>query len=105
MLKNAFSIFRTHLVEGVEADEERCRRWLEESLCLATALVPYIGHEKAGELSRAAREEGKTIREAAVEKGYFTAEEIDAILQPRELTRPGIAGSGKLEKKERGQKK
>lgn len=103
LLANALSIFRTHLVEGVEADERRCRRWLEESLCLATALAPYIGHEKAGELSKTAREEGKTIREAAIEKGLFPEEEIEAIFQARELTRPGIAGSKKVKKNKEGQ--
>lgn len=102
LLANAVSIFRTHLVEGVEADEARCRRWLEESLCLATALAPYIGHEKAGELSMMAREKGTTIGEAAVEKGWFSREEIEAIFQPRELTRPGIAGSGKVKRNKEG---
>lgn len=103
LLINAVSIFRTHLVEGVEADEKRCRKWLEESLCLAAALAPYIGHEKAGEISKAAREEGRTIGDAAVEKGYFSKEEIEAIFQPHELTRPGIAGSKKVNKGRKGQ--
>ncbi len=98
LLKNAVSIFRTHLVEGIEADERRCRQWLEESLCLATALAPYVGHEKAGEISKRACAGGKTIAEAAVETGYFSPEEIEAIFQPRELTRPGIAGSKKVKR-------
>ncbi len=102
LLMNAVSIFRTHLVEGVTADEERCRKWLEESLCLATALAPYIGHEEAGEISKAACAEGKTIGETAVERGCFSPEEIQAIFQPRELTRPGIAGSKKVKRDEEG---
>jgi aspartate ammonia-lyase len=103
LLVNTTSIFRTHLVEGVEADEARCRRWLEESRCLATALAPYIGHEKAGELSKRARETGKTIGEMAVEEGFFSKEEIDAIFQPGELTRPGIAGWRKTKRNKEGQ--
>jgi aspartate ammonia-lyase len=69
---NAVSIFRTHLVDVITADEKRCRQWLEESLCLATALAPYIGHERASEISRAACSGGKTIGQAAVEAGCFT---------------------------------
>ena len=69
MLSRAVSLFRTRCIEGIEADEERCRHWLEESLCLATALVPYIGYEKAAELSRKAASEGKTIREVALAGG------------------------------------
>jgi aspartate ammonia-lyase len=97
---NAVSIFRTELVDGITADEERCRQWLEESLCLATALAPYIGHEAASEISRTARSEGKTISEVAVEKGYFSSEEIASIFTSRELTRPGIAGSNKIKRQD-----
>jgi aspartate ammonia-lyase len=98
---NAVSIFRTELVDGITADEERCRQWLEDSLCLATALAPYVGHEKAAGIMRTARSEGKTIAEVAVEKGYFSAEEIGAIFTSRELTRPGIAGSNKVKRQDK----
>ncbi len=90
------SLFRTRCVDEIEADEERCRRWLEESLGLATALVPYIGYERAAELSRMAEKEGRTIREAAVQAGLFTDEELGLIFAPAELTRPGVAGARKL---------
>ncbi len=58
---------------------------------------------KGGQTPKAAREEGKTIREAAIEKGLFPEEEIEAIFQARELTRPGIAGSKKVKKNKEGQ--
>lgn len=102
LLINAVTIFRTHCIEGIVANSERCRQWLEESLCLTTVLVPYIGYDRAAELSEKAASEGKTIREAAIEDGLFTPEELDAIFTPRELTRPGIAGSQKLKQRKRG---
>lgn len=101
ILVNGVSIFRTHLVDGIEADESRCRELLEKSLCLATALAPYVGHERAAGISKAACAEGKTIGQAAVEKGCFTAEEIETIFQTRELTRPGIAGSKKIKRQDK----
>lgn len=101
IMVNAVSIFRTELVDGITADEGRCRQWLEESLCLATALAPYVGHEAASEISRTARAEGKTIGEVAAEKGYFSPEEIGSIFASRELTRPGIAGSKKVKRQEK----
>ncbi|MBP1750647.1 MAG: AspA [Deltaproteobacteria bacterium] len=97
---NAVSLFRTELVDGITADEKRCRQWLEESLCLATALSPYIGREMASEISKTACAEGKTIGQAAIEKGCFTPEEIGEIFKSRELTRPGIAGSKKIKRQE-----
>jgi aspartate ammonia-lyase len=102
LLIDGVTIFRTHCIEGIEANTDRCRQWLEESLCLATALAPYIGYDKAAELSKKAASEGKTIREAAIEDGLFTPEELDAIFTPRELTRPGIAGGQKLKQRKRG---
>jgi aspartate ammonia-lyase len=102
LLINAVTVFRTHCIEGIEADKDRCMQWVEESLCLAAALAPYIGYDRAAELSEKAASEGKTIREAAIEDGLFTPEEIDAIFTPRELTRPGIAGGQKLKQRKRG---
>ncbi len=98
MLCRCVSLFRTRCVELIEADAERCRRWLEESLGLATVLVPYIGYERAAELSRQAATEGTTIREAAVRAGLFTDAELDVVFAPAEVTRPGIAGARKLKK-------
>jgi aspartate ammonia-lyase len=99
LLVNGTTIFRTHCIEGIKANPEQCSKWLEDSLCLATALAPYIGHERAGELSKKARMEGKTIRETAIEEGLFTPDELDIIFTPQELTRPGVAGSKSLKRK------
>ena len=99
LLINAVTVFRTHCIEGIKANPERCVKWLEDSLCLATALVPYIGHERASEVSKKARMEGKTVREAALQEGLFTEEELDIIFTPQELTRAGIAGSKTIKEK------
>ncbi len=103
LLIKTVTAFKVNCVQGIAADPDRCGKWLEESLCLATALAPYIGHDKAAELSRMAASTGRTIRETAIECGLFTAQELDIIFSPAELTRPGIAGSGKIKRpKERG---
>ncbi len=102
LLCRAIFLFRTRCIEQIEADAERCLRWLEDSLCLATVLVPYVGYEKAAELSRQAALEGKTIREKAVETGSFTNEELDIIFTPAEMTRPGVAGARKLKGRKEG---
>jgi aspartate ammonia-lyase len=99
LMTNAVNVFRVSCVEGIQANEEACRYWLERSLCLVTALVPYVGYEKAAELSRKAEEEKRTIREVVVESGMLKAEELELILSTVELTRPGIAGARKLKPK------
>jgi aspartate ammonia-lyase len=104
LLKNCATLFRTHCVEGIQANPERCTRWLEESLCLATSLAPYIGHEKAAEVSRKAATQGETIRQIALQEGLFSKDELDIIFSTSELTRPGIAGLRKLKHREKGNK-
>jgi aspartate ammonia-lyase len=102
LLINCVTLFRTHCIEGINPDPERCLWWLEESLCLATALAPYIGYDKAAGLSKKATAEGKTIRQVAVQEGLFTEDELDVIFTSAELTRPGIAGLRKLRNRKKG---
>lgn len=99
MLCKCVSLFRTRCIDTIEADAEKCRHWLEESRVLATVLVPYIGYERAAELSRQATKDGKTVRQAAVEAGLFTDEELDIVFVANEVTRPGVAGARKLKGK------
>ena len=102
LLTNCVTLFRKLCVEGINAKPERCSNWLEESLCLATALAPYIGYDKAAELSKQAATHRKTIRQMAFEEGLFTMDELDVIFSPQELTRPGIAGLRKLKNRKKG---
>jgi len=102
MLTRAAFLFRTLCIDSIEADEERCRRWLEESLCLATALTPYIGYERAAELSKEAEASNKSVRQAALDAGLFTEEELNIIFSAAELTRPGVAGARRLKRKATG---
>ncbi len=92
MLAKAAVIFREKCICGIKANEERCRRWLEESHTYITALTPYLGYEKAGELVKKSLEERKPLKEIIFESGLFTPEELEKIFLPGELTRPGIAG-------------
>jgi aspartate ammonia-lyase len=84
--------FARECVAGIEADEQRGRELLEQSSALATPLTPYIGYALAADIAKEAVRTGRTIRELILEKGIFTAEELDVILDPYELTEPGIAG-------------
>ena len=96
LLTNGAVLLRTRCVEGITANEENCRAWLEKSLCLVTALVPYIGYDEAAALAKRAVDRGQTIREAALDDGLLTENELDSIFSTPELTRPGIAGARKL---------
>ncbi len=93
MLINAVELLASKCIKGIRANEERCRRWLEESYGFITALTPHLGYELAAELVKKAYKEKKNLREVVIESGHFTAEDLDAIFTPGELTKPGVAGA------------
>ena len=92
LLRNAAKLLADECISGITADEARCTELLEGSFAILTALSPYIGYEAASDLAREAQETGKTIRQAALDKGLFTKERLDVILSAVEMTKPGIAG-------------
>ncbi len=89
LLQNACRIFRSHCVEGVEADEERCRAHVEGATASITALVESIGYEKAQAIANLAKSEGKQIRRTVLEQGLLSAEQFDQLVSPENVTRLG----------------
>lgn len=91
-LTNCVAMFTEQCVRGIAADEARCRQLLDASLTVVTALVPHIGYEQATRVARECAAAGKTVREAVRELGLLPDGYLDGLLEPRGLTRPGIAG-------------
>lgn len=95
VLTNAVKILTEFCVRGITAQPERCRELLDTSQVSVTALAPHIGYDLAMKVARTAMETGRTVREAALQLGVLPEERLDAILDPRAMTRPGIAGAQK----------
>ncbi|MFI5255282.1 MAG: aspartate ammonia-lyase [Candidatus Limnocylindrales bacterium] len=89
--------FARECVAGIEADVDRAAWLLEQSSAMATPLAPYIGYALAAAIAKEAVATRRTIRDLVVEKGIFSAEELAVILDPHELTEPGIAGGFRFE--------
>jgi aspartate ammonia-lyase len=98
MLTQACIVFRERTVVGIEANRDRIRELLEHSIGIVTALVPYIGYEKASAVAREALERDRGVYELVVEKEWMTRAELDRVLSPDTMTRPrglpGPPGSG-----------
>jgi fumarate hydratase class II len=80
LLEGATRSFAERCIKGISANVERCASSLEQSLALATALVPAIGYDAAAALAKRAYEKNKTIRETAIEERALPEEEIHRIL-------------------------
>jgi aspartate ammonia-lyase len=85
ILTNYLPVFRRKCVEGIIVNEKRCYKYLEKNPALATFLSPYIGYLEAAKIAKQALEEGRSVKEIALEKGLFKPEEIERILDPKRL--------------------
>ena len=83
--------FTARCVVGIEVNEPRISRHLEDSLMLVTALAPHIGYEKSAEIAHHAHHNGATLREAALKLGYVTEAEFASWVRPEEMTKPSDA--------------
>jgi fumarate hydratase, class II len=88
LLRDACTMFREHAVEGLQANEEQIRKYLDESLMVVTALSPKIGYDKAAEVAKKAHHEKTTLKAAALALGHVTEEEYDRAVVPEEMTSP-----------------
>ncbi|MBX5438877.1 MAG: class II fumarate hydratase [Thermoflavifilum sp.] len=77
--------FNDHCAVGIEPIQENIQRHLQNSLMLVTALNPKIGYYKAAEIAQKAHREHKTLKQAAIELGYVTAEEFDQWVDPLKM--------------------
>jgi aspartate ammonia-lyase len=80
ILMHAMDTLATRCVAGIEANVERCEGALENSLVLATMLVPHIGYARAATVAKTALAEGAGVAETAVKLGFASAEEVQAML-------------------------
>jgi fumarate hydratase class II len=92
LLANASRVLADRCIDGILVNEERCRALLEGNLSLATALAPSIGYDRAAAIAKQAFAEGRTARAVARELGVLPEKELDAVLDPRAMTEPGIPG-------------
>ncbi|MDZ5473354.1 aspartate ammonia-lyase [Bacillus sp. 31A1R] len=98
IMNNAFRTFTEHCLKGITANEERMKEYVEKSVGVITAVNPHIGYEVASRIAREAILEGVPVRELCLKYDVLTEEELNLILDPYEMTKPGIAGAVLLER-------
>ena len=90
LMTNAVATLRNRCVEGIEADTERARRLVEQNLVVVTALNPRIGYDKGAAVAKEAFASGRTIREVVLDKGLLDEEELDGVLDIKQMTEGGV---------------
>jgi aspartate ammonia-lyase len=85
---NFLPVVRRDCIDGITANEKKCRHYLEESPSVITALTPKIGYAKAAEIFKQAVAQGRNVRHVLLESKVVTAEELDAAMTPEALLGP-----------------
>ncbi|MFD1738870.1 aspartate ammonia-lyase [Bacillus salitolerans] len=99
IMNNAFRVFTENCLAGIEANTEKLKQDVERSVGIITAVNPHLGYETVSRIAREAILTGHPIRELCLKYDVLTEEELDLILDPFEMTHPGIAGAALLDKK------
>lgn len=85
LIGDACVSFTEHCVEGIKANNEIINKHLNNSLMLVTALNTHIGYYKSAEIAQTAHKNGTTLKEAALQLGYVTAEQYDEWVDPKKM--------------------
>jgi len=85
ILSNATKMFNDKLLKDLEANKNICSSYIEGSLAMCTSLVPVIGYDKSAEIAYKAFNQNKTVREIVLEENILDKEEIDKLLDHKNM--------------------
>ena len=83
---NAANTLRVHCVDGITANADTCRHYVNYSIGTVTALNPVLGYDNATELAAEAYKSGKGILEVIREKKILDEKQIADLLDPVKLS-------------------
>jgi aspartate ammonia-lyase len=89
MFINAARTLRVHCVEGITANADVCRHYVDFSIGTVTALNPVIGYDRSTELAAEAMKTGRGIMELVREKKVLSETQIAEVLDPAAMTGQG----------------
>lgn len=98
IMTNAQNMLREKCIDGIIANEERCKDFVENSIGILTALNPHLSYEKTCLVAREAFLGDKSVREVVLEHKMLDENKLNKILDPYEMTKAGIAGKELLDK-------
>lgn len=88
LLMRGFDTLRLRCIDGIKANEAKCRQDIEKSIGIVTALNPIIGYKNSTKIAKEAMETGKGVYELVLEQGILSKEKLDLILAPENMIKP-----------------
>lgn len=99
ILTNVITTLIENCLLGITANEQRCKELVDNSIGIITALVPHIGYKNSSEIAKESLKTGQPVATLVLEKQLMSEEDLNIILNPYEMTRPGISGKSILKSK------
>jgi fumarate hydratase class II len=90
ILGNAAWLLADKTVAGFTVNRERIAGLVDKNPILVTALNPVIGYDKAAQIAKKAYAEGRSLKDVAAEMTDLSKEELDRLLDPKNMTEGGI---------------
>lgn len=88
LIADGCNSFTDNCVSGIEANEARIDKLLNESLMLVTALNPHIGYDNAAKIAKKAHADGSTLQEAGIALGLLTEQQFKDWINPLDMIKP-----------------
>lgn len=88
LFMNGFDTLRTLCIDGITANEEKCRRDVHNSIGVVTALNPVIGYKNSTKIAKEAMQTGRGVYELVLEHNILSKEDLDTILMPENMIKP-----------------
>src|SRR4051812_28029146 len=87
-LTAAVTTLTNRCILGIEADRERCRELVENSIGLVTALGPALGYEASSRVAKRALAEKRRVADIVLEEKLLPPEHLDPLLRLEAMTAP-----------------
>lgn len=88
LMINGFDTLRTRCIDGITANEEKCRAYVHNSIGVVTALNPVIGYKNSTKIAKEAMATGKSVYELVLEHDILDKADLDRILSPENMIKP-----------------
>ncbi|MAH21628.1 MAG: aspartate ammonia-lyase [Thaumarchaeota archaeon] len=86
---NVARTLATSCVDGIRANEEKIRRYAEETIALVTVIAPAVGYDNAARIAKLVLEGKGNLRQVILKEGLLSEEKLDAILDLKKITQGG----------------
>jgi len=93
VLRRATVMFTHRCIEGITANRDRCREYVDKSAAVATVLSPYLGYATAARIAKLALESNRTVIDIVRAEKLMDEAQLQKLLSAENISRLADPGS------------